>query len=309
MLRTLNNIQILRNGKCVLDSMALDRFLSNLKIPNAINTRSQAAFFPSTLRIFVIAAEKDFPVLREVVSAAINNLENFEIISVDLIVPKLSIKNPALLDLANSKVKIRLINEEDVLDTKTIENVFSTSFPGREKWCLQQFLKLYSVLESETDFSLVIDADTILLRKISWTSRDGRQILMPTLEYQYQYYEILLKLELIDSFPKYSFVPHHMFYSKHYLHLMYKKLGKPSAIEFAKIIESLSGKGSPSPFCIDYELYAQFMYKHYNNEIALTRWANLSISREKFIKINRFPGALKILKLFFNSISVHSWNG
>lgn len=298
--------QLRKNGK-LIETDTANRFMSLLRQPVLRVVHDSLMKQTRSVRVIIVVAEKDFPMLEEVVAGCHENLQNFNCTSMNLVVPSGSMNHKTLLDLSNKYSLVRIIDENYVLNTAEIKMVFAKHFYGRENWCLQQFLKFFSVLNSESDYALVVDADTVLLRSIPWITNDGKIILMPTAEYQEQYYRVLINLGVIDSLPEFSFVPHHMFYSMKDFRDLYESLGKPTPKQFAQQIESSSDKTSSSPFCIDYELYAQFMANQRRDKVELVRWANLNISRHTFSKVLRIPGSMAVLRYFFNSVSVHSW--
>jgi hypothetical protein len=134
---------------------------------------------------------------------------------------------------------------------------------------------------------------------------------MPTLEYTSEYYEVLIKLGAISEFPDFSFVPHHMFYVVEEFKKMHAAIGDFSPTQFAEKIKEVSSPHTESPFCIDYELYGQYLYANSREKVALGRWANIGISRYWFSTFSKFRVwklVELILALLFNSISLHSWS-
>jgi hypothetical protein len=69
------------------------------------------------------------------------------------------------------------------------------------------------------------------------------------------------------------------------------------------VIEDLFSKcekNELSPFCIEYELYAQFMFKFYADKIRFTKWANIAQVRTD---VNQKP----IRNEMYSSISFHDY--
>lgn len=303
-----NRFYNLRHDSLLFNKREKHRLLSlfrNTLVKRDPNYKSTK--FP-TLNVIIVAIDKDFPLLQSVISGVSKSCQSFTITSIDLVVPSHSINHQALLNLSEKFPLIRIIDEKAVINTEGIKRCFSLHFPGRENWCLQQFLKYFSVLASKADYVFVVDADTVVLQSIIWLTHDGKLAQMPTLEYQEQYYKVLFELGVISELPEFSFVPHHMIYSKEEFLNMHKFIGSPLPMQLAERLVSVSASVSSSPFCIDYELYAQYMFKHKRDKVRLVRWANGNISRNSYSRLERIPGAITLLRFFFNSISIHSWN-
>lgn len=305
---SINYVYRLRNGAALLDRESKARFLSILTKPVRRMLKGSLNNVTPSIQIIIVATDKDFPLLPNVVSGVYKCCRLFLIESIDFVVPTNCLEHKTLKKLKNQYSSIRIIDEAQVLEVDGIKSIFSRRFVGRENWCLQQFLKYYSVLDASTEFVLVVDADTILLKNLPWLTREGKFLQTPTMEYQVQYYKLLVALGILEELPKFSFVPHHLFYSTFDFRELHYLLGSPSALELAHRIESISDDSTSSPFCIDYELYAQYMFKHKRDKVELIRWANCNISRASFSKLKEFPGFLSLMGILFNSISVHSWN-
>ena len=170
------------------------RILSLLRVKNVKNTKNNPVKTRPKLHVIIVSIEKDFPLLEEVIAGCHKHLQNFRLTTIDLVVPSGSMNHKTLLDLSLKYSLVRIIDENNVLSTAEIKMVFSKHFHGRENWCLQQFLKFFSVLNSESDYALVVDADTVLIRSIPWITNDGKIVLMPSAQYQEQYYKVLINL-------------------------------------------------------------------------------------------------------------------
>jgi len=306
-IRALNHLHRWFKGDDLFDSVSSDRLVSTLQKPVERKFSEKKLKHGKKIDVIVVASEKDFDLLPLVLEGIEVGCKHFSISSIKIVVPRESINNETLIGLSILDKKIEIVDENRVLNVSELRYLFSKSYAGRENWCLQQFLKYFLVLNSVNEFALVVDADTLLLRAIPWVNHEGKFVLMPTVEYQTQYYEVLIKIGIIEHLPEYSFVPHHMFYSVDNFQEMHKRLGEPSPYKFAEMIDEAANSDEKSPFCIDYELYAQFMFKEKRNLIVLLRWANCRLSRAQYSKLKSIPGANKMLKVFFNSISLHSW--
>jgi hypothetical protein len=307
MLDMIDRTYNLRKQNTLLGPNTKARFISIIEKTRSKNRSILPSVERHNLQVIIVSTEKDFALLNSVISGILESCKNFYINSIKLVVPGHFVDHVILRESSRANPLIQVIDENTVFDTKRIREVFSRRFSGRENWCLQQFLKYFSILNSDAKYVLIVDSDTILLRPVPWLTREGKFLQTPTAEYQAQYYTLLINLGVIDELPPFSFVPHHMFYSIDAFRDVHALIGNPSPLELAETVEKLSDESSPSPFCIDYELYAQFMFKHNSNKIEVARWANLSLSRHTYSQLQQIPLAMKFLKFFFNSISIHSW--
>ena len=311
LLHAMNFVKSLTNHKVAFDSITIDRLSSVLKKTRNYQKSIEYGTDKMNLKIIIVAAGKDFQLIRQVVYSAIKHTPNYRIACIEIIVPDHLIKDELLLSLADWDKRISLVAVGEFLEVATLRQIFSKIHLGRENWCLQQFLKYYSILNCENRFALVIDADTILLNSMSWLTKENKYLLMPTLEYTSEYYEVLIRLGAISELPDFSFVPHHMFYVVEEFKKMHLAIGNFSPTQFAQKIKESSSSNTQSPFCIDYELYGQYLYANYREKVALGRWANIRISRYWFSKFSKFriwKLVTLTLGLLFNSVSIHSWS-
>lgn len=263
------------------------------------------------LTLIVVVAEKDLEILPLVIRFAKRGLSHLPLESIKVITPNVAKALHALESKKLTDSVVNVIDENQILPCSEIRAIFSVKFPGRENWCLQQFLKFYAVNNSYSKYAIVVDADTLLINKQPWVTKSkGNDILglTPTFEYQKQYYEVLIGLGTIKKEPKFSFVPHHMFYEVEIVKSIISALEFDSPIVFAKKVESLSNETTHAPFCIDYELYAQYLMEKDIQRLRFLKWSNLPINRSFFLKYLNRDWIISLLSILFNSISLHSWS-
>lgn len=281
-----------------------------LEIINSTRQRELLPLSPSSLgsiSINIVATDKDINLLIQVINFSLNALPNFEIASVRIIVPEYQISIFAQeLKRINRAIRFELIPEEEIVPYKYGRDIFNAKFPSRSNWCYQQFLKVGSVLTSNSKFALVVDCDTLLLNPRAWINRNSFTNVMPTLEYEPQYEELLRRLGLNNFNNQWSFVPHHMLYEVDDLRRLLSDLGIESVIELAARVEALANRQLLSPFCIDYSLYGHSVFSKKGND-ALIRWANLELPRRVAYLFKVNSTLSRFASLLFNSISFHSW--
>jgi hypothetical protein len=196
--------------------------------------------------------------------------------------------------------QISVLNEENLLSNHA-RGLLRKKFGARYGWALQQFLKLQTVLVTSECPSLVIDADTLLVKPRNWVDSAGVQVLMPTEEFHQQYYDVLNRLNFKVN-PHFSFVSHHMIYQPELLQECILEIGVESIEQLIELICSFDyGEGIESFFSIDYEMYAQFMLNKHPELCRLERWGNVELDFNKvdYVPLEELPGLM--------SISAHSW--
>jgi hypothetical protein len=259
------------------------------------------------ITINIISTEKDLELLNQVIEFSYYALTNFSISSIRIIVPEDQISKFEIeSNRLNLSTPIHVIGENQLIHSEIGKGIFQDKFPTRTNWCYQQFLKVESVLTSETQFALIVDCDTLLLNPRAWLNNEASSCVMPTFEYQPQYENLLseLGMRILDS--QYSFVPHHMLYKVEYLRKVLNELGINNVFELAKKVEELSDNQYSSPFCIDYSLYGHSVYSA-NGPSGLIRWANLEVPRRLAHLYTRDSIWSLLTSKLFNSISFHSW--
>ena len=288
----INNV----SGKKFLTIIKLSRFLETSRLPSEKSIQNQGAV-PS-LEILFVCAGKDLALLPSAIKSAIQATSPHEISRVVVIIPSRDLNQTKdLVDLCD--VPIAILSEDDYISSKhfsTLKEVFGI----RAGWVVQQLLKVLYVKDSKSAGVLVCDADTLLLRKRLWLNSDGVQILSPSWEYTRSYYKFLNMFNLVDIHPKYTFVSHHMLMQPNFLRnaLIFMDWSDLDRIIY-DLIQSFDGIDQ-SPFCIEYELYAQFMMKFNPDKVQLIKWGNIGVSRKDL----ELP---ELLSRNFASVSLHDY--
>ncbi len=258
------------------------------------------------IEILFASKQEDFVILLESVSAAINMSIN-PVRKVSVIVPendlnlcKQYFRNCVYLD------KIAFIPETNVVSGKTIE-LIKNQRPDRFGWILQQVIVAEFILRSDCSNILIVDADTILLRKKVWVDVNQNQILMPTQEIHLPYYNFLSNVSEMYSIPKFSFVSHHLLVQTEVFRGIYNMFFGDINCALQKAFD-LTKLNEPSPFDLKYEIYSQYLYKNFPERVDLIKWGNLTCPRREFDNFISSEKGRKILSMRYNSVSFHHWN-
>ena len=283
-----------------------DRFRNSQWIPKNHVPRSLCPTEEKKIDLVFVATQKDFETLKISLPMAIKAIPKFQIGHIKLIVPTDQVSVCRTI-LGKDSRNLEIIDEDSLIDIKDRNSLFD-KFGSRYTWVLQQILKVASVLESESEAILIVDADTVLLNKRNWLNSNETQLLQVSEEYNEDYYEFLANLDIGINPPLYTQVTHHMLLQKKYLIEALGTLGVRTVHELVELIKDRSTVKSNSSICVDYELYGQYMMMKHRDKICLDRWCNVGISSRYFSYITRSSLRLRIMSFFFHSASFHSWS-
>ena len=257
------------------------------------------------IEILFVSTKKDFEVLLHSIKFARIATAHHGSAKVVVIVPKSELLL-ASGTLKNLEGKVEIHAEESFLSENIIRSI-KDRFAGRAGWVIQQLLKTSYVSTSSSNGVLVIDSDTLLLTKRVWLEHDGTQILTPSWEYHKPYYEFLEAHLGITSYPKFTFVSHHMLMQPE---IMREALSASGWSNLDNLVEELILESDPtenSPFCIEFELYGQYIYKNHSNLVNLCKWGNLGVARTSFSIDDQIAKSVSQWSRNFASVSLHSY--
>jgi len=234
--------------------------------------------FEKSIELAIVCASKDLELLPKSVECALVTLKGYTVPRVIVIVPASSVMAAKKILESRFKSPIEIRAEEDCIEAD-IRDDLRNKFNQRYGWALQQFLKVDLVIKSPCDAVLVVDSDTLLINNRNWLDSGSRQILTPTWELNRSYYDFLSKFGICSITPGHSFVSHHMLMQPKYMIEALQRMNCEDIADVANIILDYKFLDSASPFSIDYELYAQYMWHFHRNCVRLEKWSNLAVSR------------------------------
>lgn len=166
------------------------------------------------------------------------------------------------------KANLNLIDENTVLPKMTLPELAGLDtpcFPGRAGWYFQQFLKLgVSALDVVSENYLVVDADTIFLKKIPLLENDVRYCFNKSVEHHAPYFENYLHFMKEQANREFSFISQYMLFNKRMVREMLSKMERNFNNADAwhwLIAKNLKGDGA-SLFS-EYETYGHYMKNHH----------------------------------------------
>jgi hypothetical protein len=149
-------------------------------------------------------------------------------------------------------------------------------------WIYQQLLKFYAVfvIPDIAPNILVLDADTIFLRGVTFIDSHDYTLFNVSTEHHDAYFQHMHNLlpGLQKVFPAYSGITHHMLFQKHILEDLFQEIrGTHQEEPWRAICKTINHDYLYNSCMSEYELYFNFAFsKHYHVKIRPLRWCNVS---------------------------------
>jgi hypothetical protein len=269
-------------------------------------TNNLSEFDLPKIEVLMVSKKEDFSVLRESLEAALKMSYN-PVTKISIILPDIEVETCKEY-FKESKLfqEINFIPEKTIVSPEVID-LINENRPDRFGWILQQVLVASYIINSKSEFILVVDADTVILRPKIWVDKYSRQLLMPTQELHQPYYEFLKASSYVYINPKNSFISHHLLIQTKIFSEIFEMFSGSILFALQKAF-TFSSPTEQSPFDLKYEIYSQYLLLKYPERLELIKWGNLSLSRSDyncFISSNELR---KSLTQRYNSVSFHSWN-
>lgn len=278
--------------------------LEQLRKINQLPISKTENILTETRALFVVT-NKDFHTLPMAITCLLKNT-GLKANQIDIVTPEIYLDECARLLMFNNLIEAKLIGESSLLPISELTNL-KVRAGERFGWIYQQLLKLEIALNSQAAFTLVCDADTLLLRSRSW-HREGKAALLPSSELNSEYYHFLNNAFGLNASPEYSFVSHHMLINRDQLQLIFNRFGLASINDLAAKISELANFENSSMVSVDYEMYAQSMYELYPEQFFLEKWSNIGISARFFKLFKSSELFRRFLSFNYQSVSFHSWS-
>ncbi len=213
-----------------------------------------------------------------------------------------------------------VVADEDLMDIE-LRLFIDQNFPkDRRGWIKQQILKILAAKKLGGEGTLLVDADTILLRPQNWLSSTGVQNLQVSIEYHSPYQEHYERFMLSSSNvnkkliarTKVSFVTHHQLMQASILDEIFGTSEKDFHEGLQRWLKSIEFSKSNSPAC-EWHTYGTFMATNFPSRIHLTQWRNVGLSRfSQLPKRSRQIVELSVENILsdfsgLNSLSLHHY--
>jgi len=223
--------------------------------------------------LLIPAIEKDIMALPIVVNAARNNVLH-------------SIKN--IFVISNSK-KIKqfcsdfgcvYVDEDSVLPIKKTDIHYKVGGKDRSGWLFQQFLKLNGDEICEMEDFLVLDADTVLVKPISFIEQ-GKNVFYFSDEFNITYYRTFQYIykKKVKSFR--SFVSHMMLFNCSVLREFRNEIERlHDHTPWYEVFLASFDYGHPAAFS-EFECYGNYFYLTRRSQMVLRYWYNKKLDISK----------------------------
>ena len=242
------------------------------------------------IEILILYHPKDFSNLQRVIHNVLFSCEN-PIRRLRIIVPDHYVNS-----LGEEFPKLNVESEETYLNSQLKQEI--KKWPkSRQGWITQQVVKIVATLQSESKGCLLIDADTILLQKRAWLTKNGIQILCISSDLWRPYVEHYERSFSQPQIPL-SFVTHHQLMQPSILKEMFGESGKG-------VLNWLSvGNHEHTSAISEYFSYGQWLSYRKPDRVVYARLDNVHIT-----KIPRDIDSLlaKLKSGGRNSVSLHSY--
>ena len=256
------------------------------------------------IRLVWVAHPKDFPVLTHSLESALHHTRN-PVTNITVVSPEPAQARETLNPIIPAGIVVDFRHDNDYVPQE-IRSRLNQALPSHGSWATQQLIKVFASLEYSSQATLVIDADTILLKDKTWLYSDGSQLLYFRGFYNERYANFLRHWGFDDIDILRSFVTHHMLFQPGILQEVTTSVF--GSLELERIVDivtsSTKALGYPE-FCLEYEPYGQFMSGRHRDRVKLDKYSNLGLPRpvdehelDKTIKRLRQQG-------LFNSVSFH----
>ena len=265
------------------------------------NLSNHSGDLPS-IEILTVVAGKDLELLTFSITSAIERTLN-PVSMATFIIPARDLDAcKEIVEDLEIDVEIRIVIEDTLLNEDT-RTKLRNRFGQRYGWVLQQLLADSFILKSNSAGVLLLNSDTILMRKAAWLESDGNQKLLVALEYHPPYYKLLNQLIGSREVPSTTHVTHHMLFQPNYFRAIFNNYGISNVESLADWLIANADPNADSPLCVEFELYAQAMLKMHPEKIQLRKFSNISVERSDISALKDLYSEYSN----FNSISMHSY--
>lgn len=222
---------------------------------------------PIQIDILIPAVEKDLLTLPFVIQSAKKNLKNP--IGEIFIVGKKGLIENLCIDEGCT-----FLDENAILPIKKSDIIYQGHEWARSGWLFQQFIKLSADEIVKNENVLILDADTCLTSTQCFVTGDNKFIVNFSDEYHFPYGDYNKILPGTKRFFL-SFICHHMIFNKAILKQIKSDIEKTAGKNWIEAVLTTIDFNESSCFS-EYELYGNYVYQNFRNQLYLEYWANKS---------------------------------
>ena len=218
--------------------------------------------------IFIPVHGKDLVTLPMVIAGALGSCPHAE----ELI---LACPRQEVAHLAAAFPEARIIADQDLISPDLLDYIAQNVPSRRHGWVIQQLAKIQVAGDLNHAATLVIDADTVLLKERSWFGSDADQLLCIAQEIHAPYQlhaEQMWGPEATRA--NVSFVTHHQLMQRAVVNEMF-----PNGSESLQRWLSLAHWGQLSPIS-EYHSYGTFLSNTHTDQARWGHWGNVAMARD-----------------------------
>ena len=248
----------------------------------------------ASLDVFIPIIEKDLHLLPHCIAALRKNLHH-PIGKISIIAPPA----PELLAAAKN-LEITFINDNDLLPNLDRGDIqfYSSAGEDRRGWIMQQLFKLCVDEITDKEYYFIIDADTILTRKQSFT-KNGKTVFLQNDAIRKEYFHVNRRVLGFGPQNYWSFVSHQMLFKVGWVADMKRSIEERQSDQWYRALianlERRKGLGMS-----EYELYGNWCLKNYPLEVMCVNWENYEVKNGSVMDAMKNEGN-------FRSVSQHSY--
>lgn len=199
------------------------------------------------------------------------------------------------------------------VNLQSIEEYIENKGQDRQRagWYLQQFLKMAACfLPDISDYYLIWDADTIMLKYIRFLNDKNQILIKPSSEYHYPYFDTYSKITGKTRSVNFSFISEHFFINKNYMKELITAIEEHTSTEqnwVWKIMNAVDKKYLSGSGFSEYETYGNFVETVHPGTFALRPLKTTRYASKKFGPV---PSKYDLYRLSLSCsyASFENWN-
>lgn len=213
-------------------------------------------------------------------------------------------------------LELHLIDEDKLIPGITLNRIkeYLVEHAGNSKqagWYFQQFCKMAACyIPDISSHYLVWDADTVLLKPISFFSDDAKVLVNPGIEHYQPYFDTIDTILGIRNFAGYSFICEHLMFCAAYMRELIDAINAHVRSDrhwVWKIMDSIKPDDLGNKGFSEFETYGNFILNNYPDSFTLRPLHYFRFGAGKFgMKPSRFD--LYYLSLTYSYASFETWN-
>ncbi len=252
--------------------------------------------YEKQIDVVIPTVSKDAPILEAVFQSLKNVSQKINRIYI------VSEKATDYADLCK-KYNCEFIDENKVLGYGKDQINYKVRGCDRSGWIFQQLLKLSADSFVSTQNYLVIDSDTVLLRKHSFIE-DGKFIFRQSKEWHKPYFRTFEKIFGYKIVSQRSTTCHMMMFNVEKVREMRSEMEKIHSKKWDRVILDFIDQNEKSYFA-EYETYPNWLAIHYPQNVKFIPFSNCSLTRRDFLPL---PLLEEKYGDKFESVSFHSYS-